>query len=128
MLSVDRGAELLTLQRSLSRRLRYICTVLIGRWLLGLLMVDFGRDYMYIAAATMRCLLVPGTLDWPTGEEKMLQLGVRWLVWCKCGGHPWWPAVVTGTKGELKVDFGDQEFGVVKPGFVDDFQSGAFTC
>lgn len=53
-------------------------------------------------------------------------LGVR-LVWCKYGSHPWWPAVVTGTKGELKVDFGDQEFGVVEPGFVEDFQSGAFT-
>ena len=37
--------------------------------------------------------------------------------------------MVTGTKGEkLKVDFGDQEFGVVKPGFVQDFKSGKFTC
>ena len=54
---------------------------------------------------------------------------VQRLVWSKYGAHPWWPAVVTGTKGEkLKVDFGDQEFGVVKPGFVQDFKSGKFTC
>jgi len=59
-------------------------------------------------------------------ENSSSMLGVR-LVWCKYGSHPWWPAVVTGTKGELKVDFGDQEFGVVEPGFVEDFQSGAFT-
>ena len=35
----------------------------------------------------------------------MPMLGVR-LVWCKYGAHPWWPAVVTVTKGVLKVDFG----------------------
>ena len=63
----------------------------------------------------------------PTVDESPV-FGLHELVWSKYGAHPWWPAVVTGTKGEkLKVDFG-QASAVVKPGFVEDFKSGAFTC